>query len=1009
MLREKAVLPAKLHQVNELIDTSEESESPYTLALTARLEALEGEVAAALTLPDETEQLATLRRHELYAIALIPVAMRLQDRSSLAAALRISALAGLYHRKWHAPRAEMSRRLRLANRLLRQGSAEARLPRDVFDLAKVETMRASVLEQAFRYRSQRGMRAAYCLFANAEAQFLAVGDTYHAALQRANMAQVAFGAGTLGDLAAYEVAATDFAIASAATSSGVSVQQRAIWSGFRGSALGALAESGRSEHFEPAETSMRDALAELDGSAHPREVAMLGLSLGGLLMHSRRATWRNDIVQSIAALTSARELAQGDDALCSAIDYTLCAAYIFAPDGTLTGNIERAITLGERAYAAIDRSHTAVDKAKAAENLAVAYALRIKGDRAENFARAMRLIEEALSLTSRRQNPIEWSNREGNAGHILLFHGNDDPHRYVEAYLRFTRALRARPTNERSSGPAGILRLKAALALLELHAHCANLRRGSKRPIQDTSALLLRAAERQATLAVEAFATNTDVEGRRRALVASADCAAAGNSWERALDLLEQARWLQLMGLQAPNPQSARDPLETFATATRSLGSYAYMHGAAAYCAIRIGRPGYALELLENAKANALLRALGLSHDFQSPPSLTVPDGDVVALAPVFHRAGAAVLIAHIGTGRPEIVDVVDLPGVTQQVLANILHLGSASKAPFSQALHADEPFAIANAIEAALNWLWSHIVEPVVSRLDRNLGSTAARLVLSPHSGSGALPWHAAGPMGPGGFPTTPGPLWSRWRLTYLPSLRLLASAPRRRALSAKLVTIADPTGNIDEAGTECHDIARIVGGPHAHFGPNCAEPEAIVAACSDAGAVHFCGHASFDPFEPHTSKFNLSDTTELSLADISQRMKLAGKPLMTLAACESGVADYTERSDEFLGMPAAFLAAGAGCVVASQWKVSDQAARAFFIQFYRRVYQLQGAPADAVVATARMLSALTPAEALKGGDGWSFDEVTINEAIEISMNPDRPFSHPFYWAPFVVIGRGL
>lgn len=953
--------------------------------LRALLEALEGELAAQVGLAPRDATILEL--HERKALDIASSAAELGDAASLAVALRLSALAASYRRDWCAPRAQVAARLRLADRLLRQRPLGDSAPEDVFELAKVQTVRASVLEQAYKLRSLRGMRAAHRLFASAEALFSAVGATTPAALQRAYMAQAAFSAGTLGDLDAYRSSAADFARAAESASADISPEQRAVWTGYRGSALGALAENGHPQYFEPAVASMRDALKTLDGSPRAREIAMIRLSLGGLLMHSRRRQWRSDIDESIAHLLAARDLPHGDDALRSAIDYTLCAAYQFSPGGTLTRNIEHAIAYGERAYAAIDATLAPVDKAKAAENLGMAYASRVLGERGDNFARAMQLIEHALSLTSRTQNPTAWSDREGNAGHILFFHANDEPSRYARAYLRFMTALRARPAAQRLSGPAGIIRQKAALALLELHAH-------------HPRACLLGAAARQARAAVDAFAADADVEGRRRALVIEADCAAAAGDWQNALRVLEQARALQQL-----EPDAAREQWVSFATSTRSLGSYAHMHGAAAYCAVRIGRADYALAILESAKANALAKALGLSPAVTQNDLLAARGDDAVAIAPVFHRDGAAVLVARLGGGRPEIVDVVHLAGVTRQSLVDVLHLGTARTPPLSQALHDDEPGPIARAVEAAAAWQWAHVVEPVAKSLDRHLGGTAARLVLSPHAGSGALPWHAAGPS-QGRFPRQPGPLWSRWRMTYMPSLRLLASAPRWRAPQGGLATISDPTGDI--SANECRRIAALVGGPHAEFGAHNCTPEAIFPACSGVGALHFCGHAAYDPFEPHTSKLYLGEQTGLSVADIAQRMKLTGAPLVTLAGCETGVADYTERSDEFLGLPAAFLAAGAGCVVASQWKVSDQASRAFFIDLYRRIFRLREAPADAVVATATMLSALSPDEALAGDEGWSFDEEAIEDAIAISGTADRPFSHPFYWAPFVLIGRG-
>lgn len=105
---------------------------------------------------------------------------------------------------------------------------------------------------------------------------------------------------------------------------------------------------------------------------------------------------------------------------------------------------------------------------------------------------------------------------------------------------------------------------------------------------------------------------------------------------------------------------------------------------------------------------------------------------------------------------------------------------------------------------------------------------------------------------------------------------------------------------------------------------------------------------------------------------------------------------------------MPSAFIAAGASCVIASQWKVSNEVSALFFIDLYRRIYQQDMLPSDAIVATADMVRTLSPEAALRGGEGWSVSEETLEEAIAISRDTDSPFAHPFYWAPFVLTGRG-
>lgn len=959
-------------------------------ALQTLIDALENEIGSALGIGDAEARRLAFRRLESVALDASREAMRQNAIAPLASALRLSALGGLYKNDWGAPRAHMCRRLRLARRLLLQwlaDSSSTHPEQGFFQLAKIESIRASILEQAYRQRSVRGMHAAYELFGKAEDIFRTVGEDVQAIRQCANKAQAMFAAGTLGDLQSYEVAAKAFELAAEGVAEEISAEQRTIWSGFCGSALGALAEQGRSEHLETAAQLMHGALSMLEGSANIPAYAMIGLNLAGLAMHSRSATWQRDIEDSIARLERIRPMVEHDRELAPAIDYTLCAAYIFAPGGTLTGNIERAIEVGARSLAALKESKSPADTAKAYENLAMAYAMRVRGDHAENFARAMDLIEYALRLTPRTRNPTAWSDRQGNAGRILLFHGTSNPRRYALAFLRLRLALKARPPRERLGGPAGILHLNAAVALLAMDGGCR-------------SACRLTAAERAARLAVDAFTCPADAESRRRAIVVLAECKAATGDWQKALELLEQARDMAVSGAG----QFRRGP-EIFSTATRALGFYSDMNTAAAYTAVKAGHPKRALDFLEDAKAVALRRVLGESRlqDYGSSQQLA-PDDVIVALAPVFHREGAAILIVRKTAERTDIVDVVDLTGVTRQSLIDFLHLGSPRVPPFSQALYADDAAGVSSAVGAATEWLWTFIVAPIVRSLETHLSDGTPHLVLCPQAGSGAIPWHAAAATR-----SLMGALWTRRRrLTYLPSLRLLPAIPRWRREVSKIVTVADPTGDLAWSKAECDLTARLAGGKRQHFGAREASRDAIASACADASVIHFSGHGGYDAFNPQSSKLYFDRDSGLSIGEIAANLRLKNGPLVTLASCESGVADFTERSDEFLGMPSAFIAAGASCVIASQWKVSDEISALFFVDLYRRIYQQGMVPADAIVATADMVRTLSPDAALDGNEGWSVSEATLEEAIDISSNPDRPFEHPFYWAPFVLTGLG-
>ena len=99
----------------------------------------------------------------------------------------------------------------------------------------------------------------------------------------------------------------------------------------------------------------------------------------------------------------------------------------------------------------------------------------------------------------------------------------------------------------------------------------------------------------------------------------------------------------------------------------------------------------------------------------------------------------------------------------------------------------------------------------------------------------------------------------------------------------------------------------------------------------------------------------------------------------LLTLSACETGV---TGRGSEFESFGALAQNQGARGVIATLWAVADNSTAIFMNGFYRR----------------RSESGVTKAHALR--------EVQT-AFVEGSLGPR--FRHPFYWAPFVLIGNWL
>ena len=140
--------------------------------------------------------------------------------------------------------------------------------------------------------------------------------------------------------------------------------------------------------------------------------------------------------------------------------------------------------------------------------------------------------------------------------------------------------------------------------------------------------------------------------------------------------------------------------------------------------------------------------------------------------------------------------------------------------------------------------------------------------------------------------------------------------------------------------------------------------------SASSGCPIVHLACHGLFRADNPMFSSLKLHDGW-LSAADV-MRLDLAGARV-TLSACESGRNEVFE-GDEPIGLMRAFPGVGASSLVVSLWLVQDEATASLMEEYYGRLRDGAG-----------------PAEALRGA------QLASKEA----------YPHPYYWAPFVLVGR--
>src|SRR5256712_3154268 len=143
----------------------------------------------------------------------------------------------------------------------------------------------------------------------------------------------------------------------------------------------------------------------------------------------------------------------------------------------------------------------------------------------------------------------------------------------------------------------------------------------------------------------------------------------------------------------------------------------------------------------------------------------------------------------------------------------------------------------------------------------------------------------------------------------------------------------------------------------------------------------LHFATHGILDPKHPENSGLFLSMVDRdgkarngfLSLQDIYGLH--APVELVVLSACRTGLGKEV-RGEGLIGLTRGFMYAGASSVVASLWKVDDEATAELMKRFYANMLQ----------------HAMTPAAALR--------------AAQNSISQEPQWRSPYYWAAFTLQG---
>jgi CHAT domain-containing protein len=141
----------------------------------------------------------------------------------------------------------------------------------------------------------------------------------------------------------------------------------------------------------------------------------------------------------------------------------------------------------------------------------------------------------------------------------------------------------------------------------------------------------------------------------------------------------------------------------------------------------------------------------------------------------------------------------------------------------------------------------------------------------------------------------------------------------------------------------------------------------------------IHFATHGLIDENKPNLSSLVLTcgkDSGEDGYLQASEIFDLKlNADLVVLSACQTGLGKLI-RGEGMVGLTRAFMYAGTPSVLVSLWSVSDMSTSVLMGEFYKNLIKNKFSKTDAL------------------------------RRAQLALISNEKYAHPFYWAPFVLIG---
>lgn len=782
----------------------------------------------------------------------------------------------------------------------------------------------------------------------------------------------------------------------------------------------------RSDNLEQALTHAHQALEIFTQDANPREWALAYANLGEIYRNRLCGDLTENLEQALVHHQQVLEVytLDSDPQSWANTHYNLAVVYSARLHGDRSDNLEQALRHARQALIVYTRETNPNRWGEVLIAIASAYARRLCEERADNLALAIAHYTQALEVYTRGANPEYWARIQYNlatAYYESYTNGQGDNcdlaiNHYKQALE--VRTLRDYPKDfqqtfinlgdlyffqkDWSSAYAAYAEAIRAEHVLLTDSYTET---GQHTEVARTADLYPRAAYALLKLGRADEALLQLDQGKTRLLsralaLNEVDLKVLPTEHQDNLRIIRQKiRLLESQRREAANSNPRQDE-RAIADALKQARA----------------QLNETLAIVRSSNRDFMPQGLGLDQ------LLSLIATDAVLVAPLVTPHGGAVFILPGGTPSVSLEHVVWLPQLNTERFQALLkgtrneELGGWLGAFFNMGTDVKSWH---DNIESAGETLWQYLM----GTLDAHLSTLSVKHVLiMPQSGLGLLPVHAACHYVDG----TRRYFLDDYIVSYVPSAYALRVSQDRlrneHRHGSTLLAVTNPTHDLPFTPVEGEQVARLFNeGCSTILLGNNATADAVKHGT--ASYVHFACHGFYAWLDPMQSGLILAKGETLNLAQIIGNLNLESTRLITLSACETGITDIRQSPDEYLGLPAGFLQAGAPAVISTLWPVNDRSTMLLMERFYQfhlndgmeiptALRQAQIWLRDVTVGELEQRFADEEDDAFRGVHmrmpiETASDYFTYFASLANAQGKHyQPYAHPYYWAAFTFSG---